>query len=166
MNLCTNPALKESWEASSMVCAEVKKVTFVEKPSPISAAKAVKNTAELEGMREAHLRDSVALATTLHWLEEEVRHIGCTLNIPCLWADYTQMCRWNYCLFPSLCFKSSHCLSISFFHFPSLLRLFFHLREALEWTSWLDQCLGFEDFQDHISRIIDLRVKHLQLLTC
>ena len=44
----------------------------MEKPSPISAAKAVKNAAELEGMREAHLRDSVALATTFHWLEEEV----------------------------------------------------------------------------------------------
>jgi len=44
----------------------------VEKPSPIAAAKAIKNTAELEGMREAHLRDSVALATTLHWLECEV----------------------------------------------------------------------------------------------
>ena len=55
-----------------MVFAEVKKVTFVERPSPISAAKAVKNTAELDGMREAHLRDSVALATTFHWLEEEV----------------------------------------------------------------------------------------------
>ncbi len=54
------------------LCAEAAPVKFVEKPSPISAAKAVKNPAELEGMREAHLRDSVALATTLHWLESEV----------------------------------------------------------------------------------------------
>ena len=44
----------------------------MEKPSPIATAKAVKNMAELDGMREAHLRDSVALATTFNWLEEEV----------------------------------------------------------------------------------------------
>lgn len=131
MKLCASISLEESREASNMVCAEVKKVTFVEKPSPISAAKAVKNTAELEGMREAHLRDSVALATTLHWLEEEVRHICCTLEIPCLSANYTQMSRWN-CIFPSLCFKSSHCLSISFFHFSILLHSFSHLGGALE----------------------------------
>lgn len=47
-------------------------VKFVEKPSPVSAAKALKNDAELAGMAEAHARDSVALAQTLRWLEEEV----------------------------------------------------------------------------------------------
>jgi Xaa-Pro aminopeptidase len=46
---------------------------FVEKPSPVAAAKAVKNEAELAGMREAHLRDAVALAETFHHLEQEVR---------------------------------------------------------------------------------------------
>lgn len=45
---------------------------FVEKPSPVTAAKALKNDAELAGMAEAHARDSVALAQTLRWLEEEV----------------------------------------------------------------------------------------------
>ena len=44
----------------------------MEKPSPITSAKAIKNEAELAGMREAHLRDAVALATTFHWLETEV----------------------------------------------------------------------------------------------
>ena len=47
-------------------------VRFVEKPSPVTAAKALKNDAELAGMAEAHARDSVALAQTLRWLEEEV----------------------------------------------------------------------------------------------
>ena len=47
----------------------------MEQPSPISGAKAIKNDAELDGMREAHLRDSVALATTFHWLETEVLHL-------------------------------------------------------------------------------------------
>lgn len=46
---------------------------FLEKPSPLSFAKSIKNKAELAGMREAHLRDSVALAETLHHLEQEVR---------------------------------------------------------------------------------------------
>lgn len=49
------------------------KKMFVEKPSPVAAAKAVKNPTELAGMREAHLRDAVALAETLHHLEQEVR---------------------------------------------------------------------------------------------
>ena len=48
------------------------KATFVEKSSPITGAKAVKNGAELAGMVEAHLRDSVALAATWHWLEQQV----------------------------------------------------------------------------------------------
>ena len=49
-----------------------KAIHFVEKPSPISSAKAIKNETELNGMREAHLRDSVALATTWHWIETQV----------------------------------------------------------------------------------------------
>jgi Xaa-Pro aminopeptidase len=41
--------------------------------SPVVAAKAIKNEAELAGMREAHLRDAVALCDFLSWLEDEVR---------------------------------------------------------------------------------------------
>ena len=52
----------------------VDKDLLFEKPSPITLAKAIKNKAELTGMQEAHLRDSVALAQTLHWLEQEVSH--------------------------------------------------------------------------------------------
>ena len=48
------------------------KPLWVEKPSPVAAAKAVKNGAELAGMREAHLRDAVALAETLLHLEQQV----------------------------------------------------------------------------------------------
>lgn len=40
--------------------------------SPISLAKAVKNDAELDGMRNAHLRDAAALAEFWAWLEEEI----------------------------------------------------------------------------------------------
>ncbi|GLT94930.1 hypothetical protein SLE2022_126410 [Rubroshorea leprosula] len=42
--------------------------------SPISLAKAVKNDAELEGMRNSHLRDAAALAQFWFWLEEEIRN--------------------------------------------------------------------------------------------
>ncbi|OZA00230.1 MAG: X-Pro aminopeptidase, partial [Rhizobiales bacterium 17-65-6] len=37
---------------------------------PIALLKAVKNAAEIEGMRAAHLRDGVALARFLHWFDE------------------------------------------------------------------------------------------------
>lgn len=40
------------------------------KSSPVSLAKAVKNHAELEGMRNSHLRDAAALAQFWSWLEE------------------------------------------------------------------------------------------------
>ena len=43
----------------------------------MAAAKAVKNDIELAGMREAHLRDAVALAETLLHLEQEVGIILC-----------------------------------------------------------------------------------------
>ena len=45
---------------------------FVEKMSPVTLAKAIKNEAELQGMREAHLRDGVALAKLFHGLEKQV----------------------------------------------------------------------------------------------
>ncbi|GFR40249.1 hypothetical protein Agub_g821 [Astrephomene gubernaculifera] len=44
----------------------------VELPSPVTAAKAIKNAAELAGMREAHLRDAVAVCRFMMWLEEQI----------------------------------------------------------------------------------------------
>lgn len=44
----------------------------VSKPSPIQAAKGVKNAAELEGMRAAHVRDGVAMVHALSRLERDV----------------------------------------------------------------------------------------------
>ncbi|KAL6964795.1 Aminopeptidase P2 [Sarracenia purpurea var. burkii] len=41
--------------------------------SPISLAKAVKNQAELDGMRNSHLRDAAAIAQFWVWLEEEIQ---------------------------------------------------------------------------------------------
>ncbi|XP_057778182.1 aminopeptidase P2 [Salvia miltiorrhiza] len=53
--------------------------TAVYKSSPISFAKAIKNEAELEGMRNSHLRDAAALAQFWVWLEEEISN-GVTLT--------------------------------------------------------------------------------------
>jgi len=41
----------------------------VEQPAPLIIAKACKNPAELKGMKEAHIRDAVALCKFLCWLE-------------------------------------------------------------------------------------------------
>ncbi|CAM9110428.1 unnamed protein product [Choristocarpus tenellus] len=50
----------------------VPKDRVVTKPSPITLAKGIKNEAELEGMRVAHVRDGVAMAHGLAMLEKEV----------------------------------------------------------------------------------------------
>jgi hypothetical protein len=62
----------------SLLCAGSSHAV-VELSSPIVSSKAIKNTAELEGMREAHLRDAVALCDFLNWLETKVRRIPSTL---------------------------------------------------------------------------------------
>nr|XP_002736408.1 PREDICTED: xaa-Pro aminopeptidase 1-like [Saccoglossus kowalevskii] len=41
-------------------------------PSPLSLAKAIKNDVEIEGMRQSHIRDAVALCELFMWLENEV----------------------------------------------------------------------------------------------
>lgn len=46
---------------------------LVERPSPVAAAKALKNEAEIAGMIAAHVRDGVAMARFLHWLSDRVR---------------------------------------------------------------------------------------------
>ncbi|KAH9618011.1 hypothetical protein KSS87_016400 [Heliosperma pusillum] len=42
------------------------------KSSPIAIAKALKNPAEIEGMRSSHVRDAAALAQFWPWLEDEI----------------------------------------------------------------------------------------------
>ncbi|KAF9364703.1 hypothetical protein BGX34_000724 [Mortierella sp. NVP85] len=44
----------------------------IEARSPVTDAKAIKNDAELEGMRQCHLRDSAALISYFAWLEEQL----------------------------------------------------------------------------------------------
>ncbi|CAM9446908.1 unnamed protein product, partial [Phaeothamnion confervicola] len=52
----------------------------VAKTSPLAMAKAVKNGAELSGMRGAHIRDGVAMARFLSWLDAAVRDGGASFT--------------------------------------------------------------------------------------
>ncbi len=45
--------------------------SLIEKRDPVLGPKAIKNAAELAGMREAHKLDGVALAKFLHWFDQE-----------------------------------------------------------------------------------------------
>lgn len=42
---------------------------IINMPSPIESMKAVKNSAELEGMRKAHIKDGLALSRFIYWLK-------------------------------------------------------------------------------------------------
>jgi Xaa-Pro aminopeptidase len=65
-----NPAAAAAAEAGAADKAAAGAV--LERTSPVGQAKAVKNEAELAGMREAHLRDGVALVKFIFWLERAV----------------------------------------------------------------------------------------------
>jgi Xaa-Pro aminopeptidase len=68
---------KASWALSSSLGGEDK---VDEVRSPIGDAKAVKNTTELEGMRQCHIRDGAALSEYFAWLEHELVEKKSTLD--------------------------------------------------------------------------------------
>lgn len=45
--------------------------TITEAPDPVILPKAIKNAAEIQGMRQAHLRDAVAMIEALAWLDQQ-----------------------------------------------------------------------------------------------
>ncbi|KIV85021.1 hypothetical protein PV11_00759 [Exophiala sideris] len=61
---------KSSWALSLGLGGEDK---VEEARSPVSDAKAIKNAAELEGMRQCHIRDGAALIEYFAWLEHELQ---------------------------------------------------------------------------------------------
>ena len=65
------PDTDSAWRAGASPLPD--KALLHERASPIALAKAIKNADELAGMVEAHLRDAVPLAQTLHWLEQQAR---------------------------------------------------------------------------------------------
>lgn len=60
-------------EKSSFAVADViPKDQCIFSPSPVAKLKCVKNSAEIEGMRQAQIQDAVALCEFMMWLEHEV----------------------------------------------------------------------------------------------
>jgi len=70
MRLCVDPSTL-NWQLRSVM--ESAGVTFDFCESPVRLAKAVKNAEEIEGMRQAHIRDGVAMVRFLYWLEKSIR---------------------------------------------------------------------------------------------
>jgi Xaa-Pro aminopeptidase len=74
-------------------CTTTKKIVcqVLEARSPVTLRKAIKNETELDGMREAHLRDAVAIVEFLTWLDEKARS-----PLPChlTWGSYWAV-RWK-----------------------------------------------------------------------
>ncbi len=64
-----DPATCSQWVAGVL---KAKGAELIGQTGPVPAWKAIKNTAEINGMRAAHLRDGVALVKLLHWLEKNV----------------------------------------------------------------------------------------------
>ncbi|PHQ80132.1 MAG: Xaa-Pro aminopeptidase [Coxiella sp. (in: Bacteria)] len=65
--------LIESTTASWWMEQNLAGSTVVHEPSPITLMKAVKNSTEQQGMREAHRRDGLALCHLFHWLRANWR---------------------------------------------------------------------------------------------
>ncbi|KAJ7249434.1 putative Xaa-Pro aminopeptidase P [Mycena rebaudengoi] len=60
-------------DKSSLAVAEaVGEGNYIIAQSPIAEMKAIKNETELEGFRQSHIRDGVALARYFSWLEEQL----------------------------------------------------------------------------------------------
>uniref|UniRef100_A0A0W0EZT0 Creatinase aminopeptidase n=1 Tax=Moniliophthora roreri TaxID=221103 RepID=A0A0W0EZT0_MONRR len=59
-------------KASLAVVETLGEDIVINAPSPVAALKAIKNSTELEGFRQSHIRDGVALAKYFAWLEESV----------------------------------------------------------------------------------------------
>ncbi len=65
-----DPAQSSAWYFAALQAAGV---TVVQGPDPCTLPRACKNAVEVEGARQAHLRDGVAVANFLHWLATEAQ---------------------------------------------------------------------------------------------
>ena len=80
-----------------------KKSAIILKESPVTLFKAIKNETELEGFRNCHIRDGVAMVKFLHWLEQAVPKGGVTEMSA---SDKLEALRSEVDLFKGLSFES------------------------------------------------------------
>ncbi|XP_077864333.1 xaa-Pro aminopeptidase 1-like, partial [Saccoglossus kowalevskii] len=72
------PSIRKVWisdHASYAIYSGVPEIKRMMKQSPVLLMKSIKNNAEITGMIEGYLQDSIALNEFFHWLEEQV-HIA------------------------------------------------------------------------------------------
>ncbi|KAJ5759817.1 hypothetical protein N7520_006973 [Penicillium odoratum] len=93
---------KASWALSLNLGGEDQ---VEESRSPITDAKAVKNEAELEGMRACHIRDGAALTEYFAWLENELVNKKTVLDEVDA-ADKLELIRSKHDLFAGLSFDT------------------------------------------------------------
>jgi Xaa-Pro aminopeptidase len=65
-----DPATASVWVVQQLEGANAK---VQRKPDPVALPKACKNPVEVEGSRQAHIRDGAAIARFLHWLDTEAQ---------------------------------------------------------------------------------------------
>jgi Xaa-Pro aminopeptidase len=75
-------AKKRVWvdeaSASHWIVNGLRGAKVVFRPSPVTMFKAVKNSTEIKGAKQAHRRDGASLAMFFHWLEKAVKEGGVT----------------------------------------------------------------------------------------
>ena len=64
--------------ANHWIIQKLSSADVINKPSPITLLKAKKNETEIEGFKQAHIRDGVAMVSFLIWLEQAVPAGGVT----------------------------------------------------------------------------------------
>ncbi|KAF9443545.1 putative Xaa-Pro aminopeptidase P [Macrolepiota fuliginosa MF-IS2] len=91
-------------KASLAVAEAIGKDHYLIARSPLNDLKAIKNAVELEGFRQSHIRDGVALARYFAWLEEQLNN-GVVLN-ESQGADQLEKYRSELDLFRGLSFST------------------------------------------------------------
>jgi len=100
-------------KASLAVADALGKGTYTIARSPVTDFKAIKNETELEGFRQSHIRDGVALARYFSWLEEQLNK-GVELNES---QGSDQLAKFRSCVDPLFFFPPFEDLTIYFFVF-------------------------------------------------
>jgi Xaa-Pro aminopeptidase len=73
--ICLDPSTLNTFMRESVDDGDILPEVF-ETQSPVPEWKAVKNEVEIEGMREAHLEDGLAMERFLYWLENNVPEVS------------------------------------------------------------------------------------------
>lgn len=87
----------------------------MEARSPVQLAKSIKNEVELEGFRQCHIRDAVALCKYFSWLESELVEKKNTTLSEAVVADKLEAFRGYVIVFPFISFRElSDFMGLSF----------------------------------------------------